>query len=133
MPGDRAKAVAVLAVVTAALVSACDLPPSPDADVMGICADASGNRVDDSQCGSDWDDDGNALNALPGNYFIWIDTGAHSGRVPAVGQRVAIGQRSIPPGKFAAQGVPAAGGDVAAIKRGGFGTGAGKAGSSSGS
>lgn len=101
----------------------------PDADMMGLCSNAANERIEDDQCG-DWDENGNAIApALPGNYFMWIDTTAYSsGRVPAMGERITVGSRTLPKGRPAAKGAPKAGGNVAEIKRGGFGVKSGSVG-----
>lgn len=126
-----AGAAAVVGLVATVILASMGVLDNPDAEVMGVCANAYGDRVEDSGCGENWDENGNAISALPGNYFMWIDTSVYSGQVPPVGQRVTVGQRTIPFGKAAAKGVPAAGGNAAAIKRGGFGASAGKVGGSS--
>lgn len=76
-------------------------------------------RIDDSQCG-DYDEQGNGGGS--GSYFMWISTNtAH--QVPAHGQKVppSIGSRTVPAGTPIAKGLPAHGGPMTAIQRGGFG------------
>jgi hypothetical protein len=134
----RMVAASVVGVVGGVIAAIVIANSEPDADMMGLCSNAAGDRIDDSQCG-DWDENGNATTpALPGNYFMWIDTTAYSsGRVPAMGERITVGSRSLPKGRPAAKGAPTTGGNVAEIKRGGFGvksgsTGGAKSGGGSG-
>lgn len=125
----RVVAVGVLAVVGGAIAAVLLANAgSPDADMMGLCSNAANERIDDDQCG-DWDENGNALTpALPGNYFMWVDTRAYSGQVPPVGQRITIGSRNLPKDRAAAKGAPKTGGNVAEIQRGGFGVKSGSVG-----
>lgn len=101
----------------------------PDAQQAGVCVDErSGNRLDDDACG-DWDDEGHA--STSGTYFMWVSTSsAH--QVPAKGAYVPsyIGSRTVPKGTPVAKGLPATGGSMSTIQRGGFGA---KAGVSAGS
>lgn len=115
-------------IIAAVLLSNVDFEDSPDADMMALCSNSIGERIDDDQCG-DWDENGNALTpALPGNYFMWVDTRAYSGQVPPVGQRITVGSRNLPKDRAAAKGAPKAGGSLTEIKRGGFGVKSGAVG-----
>ncbi len=108
--------------VAAALMSAsaCDALDPPDAQYGGVCVDqATELRIDDSRCG-DYDEEGNGSG--PGSYFMWISTGSTQ-QVPAHGQKVpsSIGSRTVPAGAPVAKGLPAYGGPMTSIQRGGFG------------
>lgn len=121
------KLVLVPAVAAALLLlGACS--SSPDAQAGGICVDeATQVRLDDSACG-DFDDEGRSGSS--GSYFMWISSSSNS-VVPAHGQKVpsTLGTRTVSKGTPIAKGVPAQGGQMSSITRGGFGV---KAGSSSG-
>jgi hypothetical protein len=114
-------------------LAGCGLPgDTPDAQWAGICSNASGDRIDDDQCG-EYDEQGIATSpGLPGSYFMWIDTSTYSGRIPGIGERVTVGQRAVPQGAITAKGLPKTGGTVADVKRGGFGVKSGTVGGSKG-
>lgn len=133
-PGLAAAIVGCVAVgVILAVAAVEDEQRAVDAQWAGLCASQAGDRLDDDQC-PEWDENGAVVSPItPGNYFMWIDTSTYRGVMPGVGQRITVGQRNLPSSAVAAKGIPKTGGEVAAIKRGGFGVGQGKTGGSSGS
>jgi hypothetical protein len=102
-----------------------------DAQQMGFCSNAAGDRVSDDDCG-DYDDQGIALApAHPGYYYMWMPMNSPY-NVPPMGQRYpsTIGSRTVPKGTPIAKGIPATGGSPSAIQRGGFGIKSGTTGGS---
>lgn len=111
------------ALVAGGLLSGCDDEP-PDAQYGGVCVDETTHvRVDDSRCG-DYDDEGRIDQG--GHHMTWIHVGS-TATVPAHGQHVPdnLGSRTVPKGTPIAKGVPAQGGQMATLQRGGFGAKAG--------
>jgi len=111
-----------------------------DADALAVCTSPDGfTRVDDSQCG-DYGDDGGIIYAGGFHYMIF-DTRTYRGDIPAVGQKMPVGNpagyvrtyKVADTGKVVGTKVPATGGKTSTISRGGFGVPAGvKAGTSAG-
>ena len=117
--------------VAAALLASGACTSSPDALYAGVCVDEiTQQRVDDSQCG-DFDDEGRSSSS--GSFFMWISTTSPT-HIPAHGQPVVstIGSRTVPAGTPVAKGLPASGGSMSSVVRGGFGVRAGVSGGSSG-
>lgn len=121
MPDLAGRSLRYVPLVAAALLAAgCDVLDPPDAQYGGVCVDqVTEQRIDDSRCG-DYDDEGNGSGS--GSYFMWISTSSGH-QVPPYGQKVpaSIGSRTVPAGAPVAKGLPASGGSMAAIQRGGFG------------
>jgi hypothetical protein len=116
------KQLRLVPLVAAVLIAtgACTMAEPPDAQYAGVCVDqVTQQRIDDSRCG-DYDDEGRGSDS--GSYFVWINTGS-THYVPGHGQRVegSIGARTVPKGTPIAKGVPAQGGSMSSIQRGGFG------------
>lgn len=116
-----------LAAVTLAttMLAGCDLPAEEEQpQSAGICVDEiTGNRIDDEKCGEP-DEEGRATGG-GGFFFLWISTSS-THTVPAHGQRVhqSMGTRTVPHGTPVVRGLPAAGGSMPTLSRGGFGAGA---------
>jgi hypothetical protein len=127
-------------VVIALLVVAMGEGVDAEADAVAVCTSSDNfTRVDDSQCG-DFGDDGGVI--FPGGYHYMIfDTRTYHGDIPAVGQKMPVGNpagyvrtyKVAGTGKVVGTKVPATGGKMSTISRGGFGVPAGvKAGTSGG-
>lgn len=111
-----------------------------DVDALAVCTSPDGfTRVDDSQCG-DYGDDGGIIYA-GGYHYMIFDSRTYRGDIPAVGQKMPVGNpagyvrtyKVAGTGKVVGTKTPAAGGKPSTISRGGFGVPAGvKAGTSGG-
>jgi len=130
-----------LAVVIGIIAVATGEVAGDEADALAVCTSPDGfTRVDDSQCG-DYGDDGGVIFA-GGYHYMIFDTRTYRGDIPAVGQKMPVGNpagyvrtyRVADTGKTVGTKVPATGGKTSTISRGGFGVKAGaSAGTSGGS